>query len=247
MIADNTKKFEGRAGVYEAARPAYAEPLFDLLCGRYGFKGKKIADVGAGTGKFTRSLLQRGCEVYAVEPDIDMRRAAEERLAGQSGFHSVCGTDANTMLPAASVYAVTVAQAFHWFDAAAFRAECRRILYGKTVAIVYNSRTESALHEAVAAVNRTCCPGFSGFSGGITEQRISDFFGEKFEQYHFLNDVILDEEMFIKRNLSSSYAPRRGDAQFAEYVFALRKIFDVYARNGRLLFPMETRAYIGEP
>ena len=87
-----------------------------------------IADIGSGTGIFSRQLLHNGYNVYAVEPNADMRKKAEEMLSEYQGFVSVDGMDSNTNLPDKSMDHVTAAQAFHWFDADAFKKECRRIL-----------------------------------------------------------------------------------------------------------------------
>lgn len=89
---DYTHKFDGRAADYAAARPSYAEGLFDCLFERYGLAaGIPVADVGAGTGLFTEQLLKRGCIVYAVEPNEDMRHEAESHLSMYGGFISVAG------------------------------------------------------------------------------------------------------------------------------------------------------------
>ena len=85
-------------------------------------------------------MLERGWTVYGVEPNDDMRKEAEKRLSAFPRFHSVAGTAERTGLPGASVDLVTAAQSFHWFDAAAFKRECRRILSGGgKVALIWNS------------------------------------------------------------------------------------------------------------
>ena len=57
---DNTKKFTNKADKYVSSRPSYPTKLMDYLYNKVGFSDKsKIADTGAGTGIFTRQLLER--------------------------------------------------------------------------------------------------------------------------------------------------------------------------------------------
>ena len=71
---DNTKKFTNKADKYVSSRPSYPTKLMDYLYNEVGFSDKsKIADIGAGTGIFTRQLLERKSDVIAVEPNDDMR------------------------------------------------------------------------------------------------------------------------------------------------------------------------------
>ena len=122
------EKFAGKAEIYQKYRPDYAAACLDFLVRDLGWTaGKTIADVGAGTGIFTRQLLERGLRVQAVEPGADMLSVL--RAADWPGHPPEIreGSAACTGLPDGSVDGVAAAQAFHWFDAAAFRAECRRI------------------------------------------------------------------------------------------------------------------------
>lgn len=243
---DNTQKFTGKSSAYSAARPQYSAELFDILMRDFGFEGRPIADIGSGTGIFAQGLLARGNTVYGVEPNADMRAVAESRLSDYADFHSVCGNAENSGLPGKSVYAVTAAQAFHWFDAEKFRAECGRIMYGPYVVIAYNSRAESDLHNAVYDVNKKICPAFRGFEGGITEDRISEFFNGGFQKFIFSNDIVMDRETFIKRCLSSSYAPRERDENFDSYAAAVDEIFDKFSNGKELYYPLVSKAYIGK-
>lgn len=55
---DNTKKFTDKADKYVSSRPSYPTKLMDYLYNEVGFSDEsKIADIGAGTGIFTRQLL----------------------------------------------------------------------------------------------------------------------------------------------------------------------------------------------
>ena len=119
---DNTKKFNNKADKYSSGRPSYPKELIKTLYDMYGFnKSSVIADIGSGTGILTRQLLEMGSEVYAVEPNENMRKKAKAELARIEKFHSVNATAENTALIDRSVDHITVAQAFHWFDTALFK------------------------------------------------------------------------------------------------------------------------------
>ena len=64
---DNTKKFMNKADKYVSSRPSYPTKLMDYLYNEVGFSDKsKIADIGAGTGIFTRQLLERDSDVRCL-------------------------------------------------------------------------------------------------------------------------------------------------------------------------------------
>ncbi len=249
---DNTGKFTGKAEVYAKARPGYPQAMLDRIAQAAGIgAGAEVADIGAGTGIFSKALLGCGCRIYGVEPNADMRGVAERSLAAEDRFFPVAGTAEDTTLPGGSVDAVTVAQAFHWFDAEAFGRECRRILRpGGQVVLVWNSRIHD--RDSVReneAIMREFCPAFTGFSGGIAylDDRIGSFFHGDFSVETFPNDLAFDKAGFIARNLSGSYSLQAGDPRYAEYVAALEELFDRYALDGIYMQPNETVAYWGRP
>jgi SAM-dependent methyltransferase len=86
--------------------------------------GERVADLGAGTGKFTRLLALTGAQVVAVEPVAAMRERLTEILPQVA---TVAGVAEATGLPNASVDAVVAAQAWHWFDGPAALAEIERV------------------------------------------------------------------------------------------------------------------------
>ncbi|RAV01417.1 class I SAM-dependent methyltransferase [Paenibacillus sp. YN15] len=249
---NNTGKFTGKAELYAKARPGYPQAMLDRIAQAAGIgAGSEVADIGAGTGIFSRALLTCGCRVYGVEPNADMRAVAERELADEQRFVPVAGTAEDTTLPGGSVDAVTVAQAFHWFDAEAFGQECRRILRpGGQVVLVWNSRIHN--RDSVReneAVLREFCPNFTGFSGGIAylDDKIGGFFHQNFTVEKFPNDLPFDKTGFIERNLSSSYSLKPGDPRYEEYVAALEDLFDRCAQDGIYMQPNETVAYWGRP
>jgi ubiquinone/menaquinone biosynthesis C-methylase UbiE len=123
------------AGVYERARPGYPAAVVGWLLGE---RPVQVADVGAGTGKLTRVLLDAGHEVTAVEPSPQM---LAELLAAVPGVRGVLGRGEALPLPDASVDAVTYAQAWHWVDPLAASLEAARVLRpGGVLGLAWNLR-----------------------------------------------------------------------------------------------------------
>ena len=134
--------FGAEAGTYERTRPTYPAAAVDWLCDALRLApGVLLADLAAGTGKFTRLLEPTGATIVAVEPVEGMWRKLRD---ASPGVPIVAGAAETLPLASASVDAVTVAQAFHWFDAeAAFRELARVVKPGGRVAIVWNARDRS--------------------------------------------------------------------------------------------------------
>ena len=127
--------FGPTADVYDRSRPTYPVDAVRWLLPPDALR---VLDLGAGTGKLTQVLLDLGLDVVAVEPSEQMRAyvpARAEVLAG--GAEQI-------PLPDASVDAVLVGQAFHWFDQAPALREMARVLRpGGTVGLLWNLRDES--------------------------------------------------------------------------------------------------------
>lgn len=248
----NEHKFDGKGEIYKKYRPDYSDEFIEWLYSDGGFSADGVvADVGSGTGIFTRRLLEKGSRVFAVEPNDDMRKKAETALEKYSGFVSVCGTGESTGLGENSVDFVTAAQAFHWFDREKFCLECRRILRpcGKVLLLWNTKDSSSEVVRGIAEVNRRFCPSFSGFSGGIdfsdSSREFSDFFRGEYVSKFFKNDFALDKESFVGRCLSSSYSLKEGDKGFSEYAAELENLFDKYSRDGVVFIPNFTCCYMG--
>src|ERR1051325_1258238 len=129
MAHDSTLRFGSRVANYAKYRPSYPDKVLDYLQHECHLTPESvIADVGSGTGIFTKLLLDQGYTVYAVDPNDAMRQEAEKQLKSLNGFHSVNGTAENTSLADKSASLIVCAQAFHWFNNAEAKAEFKRIL-----------------------------------------------------------------------------------------------------------------------
>jgi SAM-dependent methyltransferase len=115
--------FAEQADAYERGRPSWPQHAIARLLERLG--ARTVLDLAAGTGKLTRVLAAHADEVIAVEPLDEMRRVLEERLPQ---VRALAGTAEAIPLPDASVDAVFVAEAFHWFDPPRALPEIARVL-----------------------------------------------------------------------------------------------------------------------
>lgn len=112
---------------YERGRPDYPHAAASLLAQHLELGPRsRLADVAAGTGKLTRLLAEVGCgQIVAVEPMAGMRAQIVSHGAGAA---VVAAGVEHLPLATGSLDAVTVAQAFHWFDVARASAELARVL-----------------------------------------------------------------------------------------------------------------------
>ncbi|HXB66527.1 MAG TPA: methyltransferase domain-containing protein [Solirubrobacteraceae bacterium] len=119
-------RFVDVADAYERGRPEYTPAVAEAIAAELHIgPGARVLDLAAGTGKLTRALLGVGLDVVAVEPQAQLR----EILADSVGVErTLDGLAEEIPLPNASVAAVTVADAFHWFDQVAALREIRRVL-----------------------------------------------------------------------------------------------------------------------
>jgi ubiquinone/menaquinone biosynthesis C-methylase UbiE len=127
---------------YERGRPMYPFEAVRRLVKELRITPEStVLDLAAGTGKLTRLLAQLGSEVVAVEPVDEMRERLVETLPGVTALE---GTAEEIPLDDESVDAVTVGQAFHWFDGDAALAEIHRVLRpGSGLGLIWNVKDES--------------------------------------------------------------------------------------------------------
>lgn len=169
MDPRRARSFGAEAEDYDAARPSYPAEAVRWVLPEHA---QRVLDLGAGTGKLTRVVLDLGLEAVAVEPDDAMR----ELIPAEA----YAGTAEEIPLSDSSVDAVVVGQAFHWFDAARAVPEMVRVLRpGGTIGLFWNLFDDavpwvSALVDIWAAEDRASFarlvrePPFGGPAVGVS-------------------------------------------------------------------------------
>src|SRR5665647_2588353 len=125
----STTRFSDRVEYYIKYRPHYSQKFIEILKTKIGLNSNSIiADIGSGTGISSALFLSNGNKVFAVEPNKEMREAAELIYSKESNFASINGTAEQTNLKENSIDIIFRAQAFHWFNTIETKAEFNRIL-----------------------------------------------------------------------------------------------------------------------
>jgi len=245
------ERFSNRVENYVKYRPNYPGEVLQLFLDEMNLrKDSVVADIGAGTGISARLFLENGNQVFGVEPNEAMRKAAEEFLKDFSNFISINGTAENTSLEKRSVDFIVAAQAVHWFDKMKTREEFKRILKADGfVVLMWNERQLEATaflkdyenlliefgtdYEAVRHEN-------------ITKETLQDFFQTDFRQAIFQNSQTVDFDGLRGRMLSSSYIPSAENPRFAEMLKNLESLFAEHAKNGKIDILYDTNVFYGQ-
>lgn len=251
MSANPTQRFSNRVENYIKYRPHYPQALWEFFRNTLHLTERCIiAEVGSGTGILTAPLLQTGATVYAIEPNREMREAAERLLFDQTGFISIDGTAEHTNLSDKSVDIVVAAQAFHWFDRKLTKAEFRRIIRpGGLVVLIWNDRqtdTSPFLLEYEGLLLELATDYKEVNHKNIDDTALQGFFAPaRYSTATFDNVQYFDFEGLAGRLLSSSYAPLPGHPNYELMMTNLRDIFNRHAHAGRVAFEYDTRMYYG--
>ncbi len=250
-MTDHTRRFTGRVESYARHRPSYPRAVLELLERECGLASDSVvADVGSGTGILSTLFLQNGNRVFGVEPNAEMRAAAEELLGDRPRFTSVAGTAEDTTLEAGSVDLVVAGQAFHWFDAGRARAEFARILRPDgRAALIWNLRRKDAT-PFLAAYERLL-QAYRTDRGEIEIWRQDEAMADSlfdpgsFQRATFDNEQVLDLEGLEGRLLSVSYIPARGEPGSEAMLRAAERIFDEHQTGGTVTIEYDTEVYYG--
>ncbi|WP_274365846.1 class I SAM-dependent methyltransferase [Paenibacillus thermotolerans] len=249
---DSKKRFSDRVDTYVKYRPSYPEEAIDYLYAAVGFTpGSTIADIGSGTGIFSKLLLSRGSRVIAVEPNEAMREAAVRALGQSEGFEALPGSAEATRLPDQAVDFIVCAQAFHWFDRSAARLEFGRILKpgGKAV-LIWNSRLTHGspfLEEYERLLHKFGTDYGKVNHRNITHDMLLSFFKQgTMQEARFTNRQLFDFDGLSGRLRSSSYSPTADHPSYEPMMAELRSLYDRHQQDGKVSFDYETEMYWGE-
>ncbi|WEK36313.1 MAG: class I SAM-dependent methyltransferase [Candidatus Pseudobacter hemicellulosilyticus] len=243
-----TERFSGRAHNYSNYRPDYPDTLLRFFQEKFRLNQEsKVADIGSGTGILSAQLLQKGYQVFGVEPNADMRQKAEEALGSHAGFVSITGTGEQTNLPDHSVNLVTVAQAFHWMDPATAKKEFHRILTpGGHIAILWNLHAQDSLFgQGYEALRSHYGMDYKKIRKSHEPDLASFFAPATMEVVVFSHHIFLDLQGFQGQIQSSSFMPQPGHPQFEEMMEKAEQLFTTYQENGLVKIAYNTKLYYG--
>ncbi len=249
-MVDSIERFSNRVENYVKYRPSYPKEVLDLFTAEMNLqKDSVIADIGAGTGISAKLFLENGNQVFGVEPNETMRKAAEEFLKDFSNFKSINGTAENTSLENESVDFIVAAQAFHWFDETKTRKEFKRILKDAGfVVLMWNERqldTTAFLKDYESLLIEFGTDYETVRHENITKETLQDFFQTDFRQAIFQNAQTMDFDGLRGRMLSASYIPSADNPRFAEMLKNLESLFAEHAKNGKIDILYDTKVFYG--
>ena len=249
-MPDNTNRFSDRVANYIKYRPGYPAEVMLYLEQMTGLDASwTIADIGSGTGISAEMFLNNNNKVYAVEPNKDMREAADKMLGHHAGYVSVDGTAEHTTIPVASIDLIIAAQAFHWFDREAFKKECKRIgRDGAHCLLIWNERkVESPFEIAYEDLLMRYAPDYTTVDHrNIRKDNISEFFApNEMTSRVFFNEQLFGFEGIKGRLLSSSYAPNVGHPDYEPMIAHLIKLYAEHEQNGRVRFTYDCNLFLG--
>ena len=242
----DSRAFELVADVYQRSRPEYPREAVAWIAEQLDLReGRTVLDLGAGTGKLTRGLVETSARVIAVEPGDAMRTELERAVPGAE---ALSGSAEQIPLPDASVDAITIGQAFHWFRHGEAIPELQRVLRkGGRVAVLWNARDqEDALQRRISdLISPFVPPGRPGphewrldlAAGPLAESALGPL-----EELHFLFVQRLDADELSDRIASMSFvASAPADARRALEA-ELRAL--VERHGGRVDFPYVTWVFV---
>ena len=224
---DMSISFGSAADAYESGRPDYPRDAVEWMLDPARVEGRsiRVADVGAGTGKLTRTIVEAGAEAVAVDPDPAMLSRLRANVHGVPTF---AGRAERLPLPDASVDAVLLGQAWHWVDPAAGSLEVGRVLRpGGVLGLVWNIRDESVpwVQALSAAMHGSHAEEMLAGDG----PRVTAPFDE-LERRTWTWTRVITRPAFLDMVASRSYVITAGARERAEILAEVGALFDENAR-----------------
>lgn len=244
---DFSERFSGKAQDYIRYRPKYPAAMRDLLILETGLLPTDcVADIGSGTGISSEIFTENGNTVYAVEPNDDMRNAAEMLFRDEPKFISIKGSAEHTTLADKSIDLVFAGTAFHWFDIPETRKEFNRILKNDGhIVISWNHRDlESPLQKKLEEIIGRHLEKIKKAENQKEGKSIKEFFGDQ----EFKHTILKNTQQFtfpelMGRMRSSSYFPPKQDALYNILETEITEVFRTFEHNGKINFNYKTHIY----
>ena len=245
-LIEPKKRFSSRVENYIKYRPSYPLKIINFLKEK-GILAEDtiIADIGSGTGILTKLFLDNGNRVYGIEPNKDMRNAAEKNLQEYTNLSSLEGSAESTGLEDNCINLIIAGQAFHWFDVEEAKREFKRILKPNgNVALIWNNRGKAGSDFDRSYEKFILKYGTDYKEVRKNEKNVDLFFN--YQKETFYNFQELDFTSFKGRVLSSSYIPLDDNPNFPKMILELEDLFNNHQRNGIIRIEYDTEIYLGK-
>lgn len=242
------KGFAAAAAAYERGRPDYPAEAVSVVCEALNVgRERTIADIGAGTGKFTALIADRGAKLIAIEPVPQMRERLVQRVPGVTALD---GTAEALPLEAQSIDGAIVAQAFHWFDAERALKELHRVLRpAARLALVWNVRDEAVpwMDALTRIINRHEKDAPRYRSGEWRRAFTGSALFAPVAERHFRHVQTGDHQMVLDRVASISFIGALPDSERAAVLDEVRALLGSTPETKEAVsFPYVTDVFIFE-
>ena len=248
MNRNSIDRFTDRVVDYEKFRPCYPKEIIRVLKEQIGLnKNWLVADIGSGTGLSTQLFLENGNDVFAVEPNREMRESLLHHFKTYRNLIALNATAEDTSIESGCVDLIFAGQSFHWFDREACKREFARILSENGhIVLVWNQRDpDDAFQQEYEDFLLSHIPSYQSVSHkNISDDDLKQFFGSRsMTKVTLPNQQILDLRSFLGRVRSSSYFPKE-QAENKTLYDDLHTLFEKYAISERIVFKYITEIYI---
>jgi len=231
-------RFGQTAREYELGRPLWPEELLDRVIGELEVgRDAAVLDLGAGTGKLTRSLVQRFARVVAVEPDPAMLEVLQEVVPEADARH---GSGASIPVGPAEVDAVCTAEAFHWFASDASVAEIVRVLRPRGALVIlwnigleYDDMGEEAEAVIQDVIERGGEPGIGRVLSGAWREPIERAPFEALRETDVHRDIVNSRDEWIANMLSVSSIAHQPEEDRLAFAERMRELIPADRKIGR--------------
>jgi len=243
---DPKTRFSLRVENYIKFRPNYPSEIISYLKEQEILTNDSIiADIGSGTGILSELFLKNSNKVYGVEPNINMKQAAEILLKNYPNFISNNGSAESTGLDSKSIDLIVAGQAFHWFKVDETKNEFKRILKPDGyVALIWNNRRKSGPYFSSEYEKFILKYGTDYKEVRKNEKNVDKFF--TYKKTSFYNYQDLDYDGLKGRLLSVSYIPLEDNPCFSEMLAELKQLFNKYKKQGIIRIEYDTEIYYGQ-
>ena len=205
---DRALSFGEDAAAYDANRPRYPREAVEWVLEAAERTVRDVADVGAGTGALTSLLVSLGLTVTALDADVQMLDQLRRSLPD---VKAVVAPAEQLGLGDATCDAVTVAQAFHWFEPVVAAREFSRVLRpGGVVGLFWNLRDDRAPWWAVLrpVING---PDWARENGDEALRELAEFF-PNLERHEFPHSIPMSHQRIVNLVGTFSFVRLRDDA-----------------------------------